>query len=59
MRGTAREKLDQLISVCDKRLRQSIGSLYHMTATCAQIPSSIDDADLGRLEVCLWVGLEG
>ena len=52
MRRTAKEYLDHLISIRDKRLRKSIDSPYRMTALYAQIPSSIDDADLGRLGYC-------
>ena len=49
MRGTAKEKLDNLISICDKRLREPIESPYRMTAVFAQIPSIIDNAYLGKL----------
>ena len=49
MRGAAKEKLYHLISIRDKRLRESIESTYLMTAVCAQIPSSINEEDLGRL----------
>ena len=50
MRGTAKEKLDHLISNRDKRLKEEpIESPYRMTAFCAQISSSINDADLSRL----------
>ena len=49
MWGTAKEKLDHLLSICDKRLREITEYPYRMTAVCARIPSIIDDADLGRL----------
>ena len=49
MRGTAKEKLDHLISIRHKPLRKPIESPYRMTVVCAQIPSSIDDADLCRI----------
>ena len=49
MRVRAKEKLEHLISIRDKRLREPVDSPYRMIAVCAQIPSSKNDADLGRL----------
>ena len=48
MRRPAKEKLDHFISIHNKRLTEPIESPYLMTAVCAQIPSSIDDAYLDR-----------
>ena len=40
--------MGHLISIRDRRLKEPIESPYRMTAVCAQIPSSIDDVELGR-----------
>ena len=46
IQGTQKNELDQLISICDKCLREPIESPYRTTVYFAQIPSSINDADL-------------
>lgn len=46
IQGTQKDELVQLISICDKCLRESIESPYRTTVYFAQIPSSINDMDL-------------
>ena len=46
IQGTQEDEFDQLISICDKCLREPIESPYRTTVYFAQIPSSINDTDL-------------